>query len=551
MPNWLKDAVFYEIYPQSFCDSNGDGIGDIPGIIEKLAYIQDLGCNAIWLNPVCDSPFMDAGYDVRDFKKVAPRYGTNEDLYRLFSEAHARDMRVILDLVPGHTSADHAWFLEAQKAETNPLSGRYVFTRSVWDMPPGYRWVSGTTERDGNYLVNFFSSQPALNYGFYDINDPEWQNPPGHPDCLSTLEALKDIMRYWLDRGADGFRVDMADSLVKNDDSKTATAALWRNVRDMLDSDYPDAAIVSEWSDPERAINSAGFHMDFYLDHHYNGYHSLVRKREDGANVCYVGTGAPGDITLFTDDFVPKYESTKANGYISFLTCNHDTPRLSRFLDINEIKLAYALIFTMPGVPFLYYGDEIGMSFIEGLVSKEGGYNRTGTRTPMQWAPGKNLGFSAADPADLYLPVDSRADAPTVASQQSDPDSLLNTVKSLIALRRSYPDLNADGSFEVIHAVKGDPLFIYKRGSLLLIGQGDGSSVLRQVRQGDGSSVLWSAIGQGDGSFVLSSISGSANPEPPDDITRYTDSKIIFKIGQVKIEEGQIVLPPQSFVVLR
>jgi maltose alpha-D-glucosyltransferase/alpha-amylase len=513
MPSWLKNAVFYEIYPQSFYDSNGDGIGDIPGIIQKLDYINDLGCNALWLNPVYDSPFWDAGYDVRDHKKAAPRYGTNEDLFRLFHAAHARNIHVLLDLAPGHTSIDHPWFIEAKKANDNCYSGRYIFTKSVWDSPVGYRWVSGITERDGNFLVNFFSTQPALNYGFHDIDYPQWQYPPDRPDCQATLEAIKDIMRFWLDNGADGFRVDMADSLVKNDDGKVSTSRLWRSVRDMLDRDYPEAAIVAEWSDPERAINMAGFHMDFYLDHRHNGYHSLVRKRGNGMNRCYVGKGAPGDITRFTDDFVPKYECIKYNGYISFLTCNHDTSRLTRYLDESEIKLAYCLIFTMPGVPFLYYGDEIGMRFIEGLPSKEGGYDRTGSRTPMQWAPGKNLRFSDADPAALYLPVDDSPNAPTVQSQQVDPDSILNIVKKLITMRRRYTDLNADGDFEVIYAKAEDPFFVYRRGSLFMF-VNPGAEEVRMDWQ---------------------------RAETPD--------KVIFEIGRFAMENGQAALSPQSFAI--
>ena len=514
MPTWLKDAVFYEIYPQSFCDTNGDGIGDIPGIIRKLGYIKGLGCNAIWLNPVFDSPFLDAGYDVRDYKMVAPRYGTNDDLLRLFREARALGMRVLLDLVPGHTSLDHPWFAEASKAGLNQFSGRYVFTPSVWQMPPGYLWVSGTTERDGNFLVNFFSTQPALNYGFFEIDQPEWQMPPGHPDCLGSVDALVDVMRFWLDSGADGFRVDMADSLVKNDGEKAGTAMLWHTIREMLDREYPDAAMVSEWSSPERAINMAGFHADFYLDHRHNGYHSLFRMRENGVNRSYVAKGPLGDVTRFTSDFVPKYEMTKGNGYISFITCNHDTDRLSRFLDEREAKLAYALVFTMPGVPFLYYGDEIGMRFAEGLPSKEGGYGRTGSRTPIQWAPGKNLGFSEADPSLLYLPVDGAPDAPTVLTQERDPGSTLNTVKSLIALRRRYEDLNADGEFEVVHANSGDPLFAYRRGSLILFAN---PSLMEAGMDWRGA---WSLGGT------------------------------VFEIGRLSKGEGRISLSPQSFAVV-
>jgi len=468
MPSWLKDTVFYEIYPQSFCDSNGDGIGDLPGILRKLDYVKDLGCNAIWLNPVYDSPFWDAGYDVRDYKKVAPRYGTSEDLIALFQAAHKKGMRVLLDLVPGHTAIDHPWFRQAQKAEKSELSGRYVFTPEVWDAPPEYRWITGVTERDGACLVNFFSIQPALNYGFHELTHPAWQLPPEHPDCRATLEAMKDVMRFWLDRGADGFRVDMANSLVKNDGEKLATSALWRSVREMLDRDYPEAALVAEWSDPERAINMAGFHMDFCLEHASNGYHSLFRRAESGEDLSFIGKTGRGDITLFTADYAPKYEATRGNGYISFVTCNHDTPRLTRFLDVGEIKLAYAMIFTLPGVPFLYYGDEIGMRYIEGLPSKEGGYSRTGTRTPMQWNSGKNLGFSEAPAEMLYLPVDSSPNAPTAEAQLRDPDSLLNTVKTLIDLRRRYPDLGADGDFSVVYAEKEKFPFVYRRGKFLV-----------------------------------------------------------------------------------
>jgi len=173
MSKWLKDAIFYEIYPQSFYDSNGDGIGDIQGIIEKLDYVKDLGCNALWLNPCFDSPFRDAGYDVRDYKKVAPRYGSNEDLFRLFDEAHKRDMKVILDLVPGHTSEEHQWFAESKKhLPNNEFKNRYIWTDTwvFWGLE-GLKFVAGESDRDGCYVVNFFKCQPALNYGFLHRNE--------------------------------------------------------------------------------------------------------------------------------------------------------------------------------------------------------------------------------------------------------------------------------------------------------------------------------------------------------------------------------------------
>lgn len=470
MPNWLKDAVFYEIYPQTFCDSNGDGIGDLEGIISKLDYVAGLGCNAIWLNPIYDSPFMDAGYDVRDYYKVAERYGTNDDAKRLFEAAHKLGIRILLDLVPGHTSDQNEWFKKSKSPVKNEYSGRYTWTDSVWEAPPQYKFVCGVTDRDGNYLVNFFSSQPALNYGFNNITHPAWQKSPSDPDCVATVEALKDIMRFWLDMGCDGFRVDMADSLVKNEDGeKPETCKIWKNVRAMLDKEYPDAAIVSEWCNPKVAIG-AGFHCDFYLDHDNNGYRRLFREWDRSTGECKAvfGKNGKGDITQFLDEYLDDLTATQGKGYISFITCNHDTPRMTKLFSELEAKIAYSFIFMLPGVPFLYYGDEIGMKYREGLTSKEGGFSRTGTRTPMQWDSSANCGFSSAPAEKLYLPVDTEPGAVTVEAAEKDPDSILNTLRRVIAIRHENPDLQSDGDFEVIYAVKGKYPFIFKRGSFII-----------------------------------------------------------------------------------
>lgn len=507
MPQWLNNAVFYEIYPQSFYDSNGDGTGDINGIIEKLDYVKGLGCNAIWLNPVYDSPFMDAGYDVRNYKQVAPRYGTNDDLVRLFDKAHKMGIKILLDLVPGHTSDTHPWFQQAKKAEKNEFSNRYIFTDSVWEAPPQYRLMCGICERNGNYLVNYFSSQPALNYGFYDITHPKWQQSPEDPDCVATVEALKDTMRFWLDKGADGFRVDMADSLVKNDEEKIATAKIWRSVRSMLDADYPDAAMVAEWCAPQRAITNAGFHMDFYLDHYGNGYSRLFRYGEWGDHAVFNKNGK-GSIKAFADEYIPNYEATKNDGFISFMTNNHDMPRVSAYLDENAIKLVNAFIFTMPGVPFLYYGDEIGMKYQKSLVSKEGGFSRTGSRTPMQWNSTKNLGFSTSDTP--YLPVDNDKNAPTVENQKNAEGSIYKTVTDIIALRNKYDDLHGNGNFELFYPESGFPFF-YKRGRLVMF-------------------------------FNPLDKQSSANCS--------FAGKEIYKIGNVKFENNKIVMNPQSFVMI-
>ncbi len=465
MPNWLKDAIFYEIYPQSYNDSNGDGIGDINGITAKLDYVKSIGFNAIWLNPCYESPFMDAGYDVADYKKVAPRYGTNEDLYRLFDEAHKRDMHVILDLVPGHTSDQNEWFLQSKLPTKNDYSDTFLWTNCVWDRPQGYNWVAGMADRDGCYMINFFNSQPALNYGFKDITDPAWQMSYTDARCQATFDKILEVMRFWLDRGCDGFRVDMADSLVKNDEDKSATATFWQRARKMLDENYPEAMLVSEWCNAPRSINKGGFHCDFVLCHNGNLNHLGFRNRVDGVNKSYFCKTAHLSPAPMLKRYLDDYAQTKGNGYMSIITGNHDNERISYTLDQSEARVAYAFILTMPGVPFMYYGDEIGMKYLP-QPSKEGGFHRTGARTPMQWDKNlPNLGFSTATKDKLYLDVDNHQDAPTVCQQQADGNSLLNFVKGLTALRHAHKDLQADGDFEVL-ICQEDGVLCYRRGTL-------------------------------------------------------------------------------------
>ena len=475
MKQWLKDAVFYEIYPQSFYDTNGDGIGDLQGIIAKLDYIRDLGCNALWINPCFDSPFKDAGYDVRDYKKIAPRYGTNEDAAALFRAAHEKGIRVLFDLVPGHTSEEHPWFKASCKPGHNEYSDRFIWTDSCFASGDGMPFIGGETERNGTYILNFFKCQPALNYGYGKINQ-KWQKPTDDPACVATVEAMKDVMRFWLDMGCDGFRVDMASSLVKNDTkNKKHTCKIWRNIRDMLDVEYPEAALIAEWNGPRMSLKN-GFDMDFYLEWQGNGYSWLMRNY-DGAmdsnphNIgkAYFCKDSGTGIDKFLDEYLPAYKATHKDGLWCFITCNHDTIRPSAGLTTDELRLAYATIFTLPGAPFVYYGDEIGMRYLP-LPTKEGGYFRTGSRTPMQWDGTANHGFSTADAQDIYLPVDTAADAPTVAAQADDPDSLLNSVKSLLAFRHAHADLNADAPFKVLYAprAKGDYRpFVWQRGDLI------------------------------------------------------------------------------------
>ncbi len=458
MAKWLDNAIFYEIYPQSFQDSNGDGIGDLQGIISRLDYIKELGCNALWINPCFASPFGDAGYDVADYYTIAPRYGTNEDARELFEQVHKRDMHILLDLVPGHTSVEHPWFRESMKAEPNEFTDRYVWTNSIWVEPEGMGSLRGISDRNGSCAVNFFSNQPSLNYGFYNIDKP-WQQPMDAPGPLATLEALKDIMRFWLTMGCDGFRVDMAGSLVKNDPEGKGTIALWKKIRSFLEEEFPEAAMVSEWGEPDKSLQG-GFHMDFLLHFGPSHYNDLFRCENP-----YFARDGKGDISQFVTKYLENYEKSEKKGLICIPSGNHDMGRMAKTLDPDEMKIAFAFLLSMPGAPFIYYGDEIGMRYLEDIVSVEGGYDRTGSRTPMQWGDGVNAGFSTASKEKLYIRQDESADRPTVKKQMEDENSLYWEIRKLITVRQSHQALQSKGEIQFVHAKEKTYPFAYMRSS--------------------------------------------------------------------------------------
>ena len=457
MAKWLENAIFYEIYPQSFNDTNGDGIGDFQGIIEKLDYIKETGFNAIWMNPCFDSPFGDAGYDVRDYKKTAARYGTNEDLKSLFDECHKRDMHILLDLVPGHTSVEHEWFKKSMLSEKNEYTDRYIWTSNIWEQPEGLNCIRGISDRDGSAAVNFFSSQPALNFGYAQPKFA-YQQKPTDPGPMSTRAAIKDVMKFWLDMGCDGFRVDMAGSLVKCDPEYKETIKLWQDITGYLKNEYPEAAMISEWGEPQYSL-AGGFDMDFLLHFGPEGYNSMFRCSEP-----FFSKRGKGTPKIFAEQYIANYEKAKAGGgLICIPSGNHDMDRLARGRDWDELKCCFAFLLTMPGAPFVYYGDEIGMNYVEGLTSVEGGYNRTGSRTPMQWDSTANDGFSSADKTQLYIKQDDSPDRPTVEKQMLDTDSLYNEIIKLIKLRNENTALHNLSEFEFV-SYDGYPL-VYRRKS--------------------------------------------------------------------------------------
>ena len=456
----FKDCIFYEIYPNSFLDSNGDGFGDLNGIISKLDYIHQLGCNAIWLNPIYDSPFKDGGYDVRDPFKVSPRFGTNEDLKRLINDMHDRGMRLFLDLVPGHMSIENKDFLHSAENIPNEDYDLFIWNDNPWVLENGYRLISGCYDRNGCYMVNFFAHQPAINYGFNKIEYSSWQK--SYKEAKHGKEYLESIMKYWLSYDIDGFRVDMADSLVKNDTSdKDGTVELWREIRSDLRKDgTKEFYMTSEWSLPHESLK-AGFDSDFCLDWQTNCTHRLWRQKEDGFSSPLFHKYDEKLYSLFLENFNYWIKSWKENkgGRISFISGNHDTTRIANFLNTDELKLAYLFLLTMPGVPYIYYGDEIGMHADLSLPSFEGGFQRTGSRTPMRWDSSKNAGFSMAD--KTFLPT-NEADS-TVEEELKDKDSLWNVIHSLINIRKESEDLCSD-SFELL-----DQKLAYKRAETLVV----------------------------------------------------------------------------------
>jgi glycosidase len=484
--DWLADAVLYEIYPQSFADADGDGIGDLRGVLDHLDHIASLGVDTLWFNPCFASPFVDAGYDVADYLTIAPRYGTNDDMIELVARARERGIRVLLDLVAGHTSHEHPWFRRELAADgPDPAGDRYVWTEELparaWalDTPGTPAWVRSPGPRKGWYLKNFYDEQPALNFGWVDHPDNEpWRDPVTAPGPRRNRQALRDVIAYWLDRGVAGFRVDMAFSLVKDErlaEGLAASAALWREIREWLDTAYPDAVLLPEGAEP-RTGGPLAFHADFFLvihaahaglfDNHAAGLLPFQEPREPFFDAA--GRGS-------TEPFLAAWADARAadpSRPIVLATADHDFNRLRcgpRTPD--QLGAALTFLFTWGSVPCLYYGDEIGMRYLPGMPDVEGAicnpaYNRAGCRTPMQWASGPTAGFSAADPAALYLPVDPDPDRPTVAAQEGDPSSTLTLVRELVALRRAIPALGGRAATRVVH--EGYP-FAYVRGESHLV----------------------------------------------------------------------------------
>jgi maltose alpha-D-glucosyltransferase/alpha-amylase len=459
-PLWYKDAIIYQLHVKSFCDSNNDGIGDFPGLISKLDYIADLGVTAIWLLPFYPSPRLDDGYDISDYRAVHPEYGTMADFKRFVAAAHARDIRVITELVINHTSDQHPWFQRARKAKPGSTARNYYVWSDTDQKYAGTRIIFLDTERSnwtwdpvaGSYFWHrFYSHQPDLNF----------DNP-------RVLDAVIAVMRFWLEMGVDGLRLDAVPYLIEregtNNENLPETHQILKRIRAELDTSYPGRMLLAEanqWPEDTKDYFGQGdeCHMAFHFPLMPRMYMALAR--EDRFPITDIMRQTPqipencqwavflrnhDELTLemVTDserDYLWQTYAADRRARINLGIRRRLAPLLER--DRRRIELMNCLLLSMPGTPVVYYGDEIGMGDNIHLG------DRDGVRTPMQWTPDRNGGFSRADPAALVLPANMDPlygyETINVEAQQRDPHSLLHWTRRMLAVRRRHSAFGRGG----------------------------------------------------------------------------------------------------------
>ena len=454
-PQWYRRAVFYEVMVRSFADTNSDGIGDIPGLISKLDYLEWLGVDALWLPPFYSSPLRDGGYDVANFMTVLPEFGTIDDFQELVSQAHARNMRIVMDLPLNHTSDQHHWFQESRTNPSGPYGDYYVWSdtdetrqhiRIIFSDTEDSNWAFDS-ERRQFYFHRFFSHQPDLNY----------HNPAVHSE-------MHDIARFWLGMGVDGFRLDAIPYLYESDEgtgeSEPETHEFLRTFRSFLDTEFPGRVLIAEANQwPSETAEYLGTeetpecHMAFDFPIMPRIFYALRSQQAEPLQMVLAETvdippGTAWGVFLrnhdeLTLEMVSEEERQALYGWYAYdprMRVNVGIRRrLAPLLDNSrqELQLAHALLLSLPGSPFLYEGDEIGMGDNIWLE------DRDSSRTPMQWSPDRNAGFSDADPGKLYLPVvQSLAfhySSSNVETQLAQGTSLLHWVRNLIHLRKEHP----------------------------------------------------------------------------------------------------------------
>ena len=466
---WWQTGVIYQIYPRSFMDGNHDGVGDLRGITSKLDYLRWLGVNALWLSPIYPSPMADFGYDVSNYVDIEPLFGTLDDFDALVRESHARDLKVILDFVPNHTSDEHPWFQEARASKTNEKRDWYIWRDPAPDGGPPNNWTSAfggpAWQFDalaGQYYLHLFDVKQA------DLN---WRNP-------EVRKAMYDVMRFWLERGVDGFRVDVISMMIKDDqfrdnppspgwkdgdppylrqiplytDDRPEVHEIVREMRAVVDS-YPDRVLIGEIYLPvPKLIQYYGGTLD---EAHLPFNFQFVLLPEWNARVIR--------------EAVDAYEQALPEGaWPNWVLGNHDKARIATRFGREQARIAQMLLLTLRGTPTCYYGDELAM--IDGKIPPElirdpqgqdhPAYSRDPQRTPMQWDATTHAGFCPPD-VEPWLPVADDYKSYNVASEQNDAHSHLTLARSLLALRSSAPALQI-GTYQVVDDISAD-CFVYLR----------------------------------------------------------------------------------------
>jgi maltose alpha-D-glucosyltransferase/alpha-amylase len=453
VPDWYKDAVFYEVHVKAFMDADGNGAGDFAGLTSKLDYLHDLGVDCLWILPMYPSPLRDDGYDIADFYGIHPSYGSVADFQKFLDAAHDRGLRVIADLVMNHTSDAHPWFQAARSDPASPYRDYYVWSdtdrryreaRIIFTDTEKSNWTFDPVARQ-YYWHRFFSHQPDLN----------WDNP-------AVRGAMLDVMRFWLDRGLDGFRCDAVPYLIEREgtscENLPETHAILKEFRRVIDAEYDGRVLLAEanqWPEDVRPYFADGdeFHMAFHFPLMPRLYMGV--RREDRLPITDIFTHTPAipahcQWCLFLrnhDELTLEMVTNEERDYMYYAYASDPSMKLNLGIrrrlaplmdnDRRRIELLNCLLLTLPGSPIIYYGDEIGMGDNVYLG------DRNGVRTPMQWSDDRNAGFSSADPGAIYLPVVTdpayHYQAVNVAAQEKDAASLLNTMRRLIAARRRSP----------------------------------------------------------------------------------------------------------------
>lgn len=461
---WWQSAVIYQIYPRSFQDSDADGVGDLKGITSRLDYLVALGVDAIWVSPLYPSPMADFGYDVADYCDVDPRFGTLADFDELLAAAHARGLRLILDFVPNHSSDQHCWFAESRSSRQNPKRDWYIWRDPAPDGGPPNNWISdfggSAWEWDGRtgqyYYHAFLKEQPDLN----------WRNP-------DLRKAMFDVLRFWFDRGVDGFRIDVLWHMIKaenfpdnpaNPDYHPAMGEMHR-VLQLHSTDQPEVHAIA--AEMRRIADSYGDRVligEIYLPldrlmHYYGSSDQAGVHLPFNFQLIDAPWNARGLATMIAD-----YErALPPGGWPNWVLGNHDRPRVADRLRHGQTRVAAMLLLTLRGTPTLYYGDELGLGGIEipsshvqdprELREPGLGLGRDPVRTPMPWNETANAGFTTGTP---WLPLNADWPIRNVAQQAREPGSLLELYRQLLALRRAHPVL-ALGDFALLEA-EGDVL---------------------------------------------------------------------------------------------